>query len=70
MKYLLAIVLSITFLTITACNSSLSKIEGTELRKRAYRCVVETDLTAAEIQVCANIKRECKRRQDQGQFDC
>jgi hypothetical protein len=52
------------------CNSSLSEIEGSELRKRAYRCVIDTNLTAAELQVCQNIQRECKRRQSEGQFDC
>ncbi len=62
----MALLLSATI----GCNSSLSSIEGNELRKRAYLCVVDTNLTAAEIQVCKNIQRECKRRQAEGQFDC
>ena len=45
-------------------------MEGAELRKRAYRCVTDANLTTADIQICSNIQRECKRRQDEGQFDC
>jgi len=45
-------------------------MDGSELRKRAYSCLVETSSTAAEIQVCENIQRECLRRQKAGQFDC
>jgi hypothetical protein len=55
---------------VTACDSNLSTMEGGELRKRAYRCVIETNMTVAEIQICKNIQRECQRRQDTGQFDC
>lgn len=70
MKYLLALAIATSCLSITACNGSLSSIDGAELRKRAYKCVIEDNLTAAELQVCQNIQRECKRRQDAGQFDC
>lgn len=41
-----------------------------ELRERAYECEMSVDLTAAEIQVCKNIMRECKRREAKGQYDC
>lgn len=70
MKYLLAIALLVSCIILPACNSSLSSIEGAELRKRAYRCLIDTNLTAAELQVCQNVERECKRRQDDGVFDC
>ena len=70
MKYLLALAIATSCLSITACNVSLSSIDGAELRKRAYKCVIEDNLTTAELQVCQNIQRECKRRQDAGQFDC
>ena len=45
-------------------------MEGGELRERAYLCLIATDQSTAEIQVCKNIQRECKRRQKAGQFDC
>jgi hypothetical protein len=45
-------------------------MEGAELRARAYRCVIAVDQTAAQLQICENIQRECQRRQDAGQFDC
>ncbi|MFT6114406.1 MAG: hypothetical protein ACI9MS_003606 [Glaciecola sp.] len=70
MKYLLVVTLIASCLVVIACNSNLSSIEGVELRERAYRCVTETNMTTAEIQVCRNIQRECQRREDAGQFDC
>lgn len=56
--------------SLAGCESGLAEMEGSELRKRAHQCVVEPDSTAAESQVCQNIKRECLRRQKAGQFDC
>lgn len=56
--------------SLTACDSGLSSIAPSELRKRAYSCEMSVDLTAAEIQVCKNIKRECKRREKEGKYDC
>lgn len=70
MKYLLTVVLSTLCLILSACNSSLSSIEGDELRKRAYECLIDTNLSTAEIQICKNIQRECKRRQESGTYDC
>jgi hypothetical protein len=70
-KYLLLVVTLIaSCLVITACNSHLSGIESGELRKRAYRCATEMNMTTAEIQVCRNIQRECQLREEAGQFDC
>jgi hypothetical protein len=70
-KYLLiSAALFASCFMVTACDSNLSTMEGGELRKRAYRCVIETNMTVAEIQICKNIQRECQRRQDTGQFDC
>lgn len=71
MKYLL--ILNLTLLTVfsvSGCDSNFTQMDGAELRKRAYSCLVETSSTAAELQVCENIRRECERRQEAGQFDC
>ncbi|MFT7410135.1 MAG: hypothetical protein ACI9EX_000720 [Oleispira sp.] len=68
--YLLVVALIASCFVVTACNSHLSGVESGELRQRAYRCDIETNLTQAEIQVCKNIQRECQRREDAGQFDC
>lgn len=71
MKYLLLVVVLIaSCFVVTACNNSLSVTESSELRKRAYRCATEANMSSAEIQVCKNIQRECQRREDAGQFDC
>lgn len=56
--------------TLSACSSEFSSMDGAELRKRAYRCLSENNTTAASLQVCENIRRECERRQKAGNFDC
>ena len=71
MKSLFIYVVSIlTMVSLSSCGNNLTEMEASELRTRAYNCVVESSTTAAESQVCANIKRECLRRQKAGQFDC
>lgn len=69
-KALSFFIVVIGVLGITACDGGLSSIESSELRERAYKCEMSVDLSAAEIQVCKNILRECKRRQSKGQYDC
>lgn len=56
--------------SLLGCGNNFADMEGSELRKRAYNCVIESSSSAAESQVCENIKRECLRRQKAGQFDC
>ena len=70
MNYLLTVALLASYFTLTACDSNLSKLEGSALRERAYRCANEMNMTTAEIQVCKNIQRECQRRQNAGRFEC
>lgn len=71
MKYLFICALSfVSLISLVGCENAFSKMEGAELRARAYRCVIAVDQTAAELQVCKNIQRECQRRQDAGRFDC
>jgi len=70
-KYLLIINLAVlSMFSLLGCDSNFAQMDGAELRKRAYSCLIETSSTAAEIQVCENIQRECLRRQKAGQFDC
>jgi hypothetical protein len=69
-KALSVSILALSVFGVTACDSVLSSMEPSVLRERAYKCEMSVDLTAAEIQVCKNILRECKRRQSKGQYDC
>jgi len=48
----------------------MASMDKTELRKRFYHCENDSDLTAPELQVCKNIKRECQRRQKLGRYEC
>ena len=70
MKYLLTASMLIACFTITACDSQMASMDKTELRKRFYHCENDSDLTAPELQVCKNIKRECQRRQKLGRYEC
>tara|TARA_R110001583_G_scaffold7467_1_gene36910 strand:- start:2232 stop:2444 length:213 start_codon:yes stop_codon:yes gene_type:complete len=69
-NYLLTAALFASCFIVTACDSNLSRLDGSDLRERAYRCANEMNMTTAEIQVCKNIQRECQRRQDAGRFEC
>jgi hypothetical protein len=70
-NYLLIGVVFFSCITsLAGCENNFSAMEGSELRSRAYQCVIKASSTAAEEQVCENIQRECLRRQDAGQFDC
>lgn len=56
---------------LTGCfNNQYADIEDSELRRRAYRCVINSNPSTAEIQVCKNIRRECDRRREEGRFVC
>lgn len=71
MKYLFICLISLLGVaSLAGCENNFSEMEGSELRTRAYNCVIEPSSTAAELQVCENIQRECLRRQSAGQFDC
>jgi hypothetical protein len=67
LKYL---ALPLILLLLSACTNELAKIENDELRKRAYRCLIATNQTPAEIQVCKNLHRECERRRNEGNYAC
>lgn len=70
MKYLLTASILVACFSITACDSQMASIDKSELRKRFYDCENALDLTAPELQVCKNIKRECQRRQKLGRYEC
>ena len=66
----LKFILVMSVLLVSACTNELAEIKDSELRSRAYRCVVEADQSTAEIQVCKNLERECERRREEGNFVC
>ncbi|MDK2779349.1 MAG: hypothetical protein KYX62_16985 [Pseudomonadota bacterium] len=55
---------------LTGCSSELESVSDKDLRRRHYECQHAVNLTAAEIQVCHNIRRECERRAAAGNFVC
>ena len=51
-------------------DSALSTMPNAELRKQNYHCQMAGSLSAAEIQVCRNIRRECDDRASKGNYVC
>lgn len=67
MKYLLYLPL----LFLTACdNTGMSHLSDKELRQRHAKCRMSIGLSAPEIQVCKNLKRECENRASDGNYAC
>ncbi|NVK37161.1 MAG: hypothetical protein HWE18_04490 [Gammaproteobacteria bacterium] len=64
-------VLSLSILLV-ACGNDISRLSDDDLRKKIQECdyAIESEMTAAEHQVCDNYHRECKRRFDEGRFVC
>ena len=57
-------------LTLTACSGGLEHISDRDLRMRYYECRHAVNKSAAELQVCQNIRRECERRAAQDNYVC
>ncbi|MBV1960337.1 MAG: hypothetical protein KUG48_01865 [Oleibacter sp.] len=69
----LRVIVLLSVMLLSACNywnSSYGKMPDKELRERNYRCQMAGSLSAAEIQVCKNIRRECDVRADNGIYVC
>ncbi|MBE0481977.1 MAG: hypothetical protein IBX52_00620 [Bacterioplanes sp.] len=67
MKYLVWLMV----LFMSGClNNTLKDTPDRELRQRHYQCRMAVNLSAAEIQVCQNVSRECDRRARKGHFAC
>jgi len=65
------LIVMVTF--ISGCGLVESPFADTpdkELRERNYRCQMASSLSAPEIQVCKNIRRECDARAEKGNFVC
>mgnify|MGYP003624472900 CR=1 FL=1 len=55
---------------LAACGDVMGDLSDRDLRHRHYECQVATRSSAAELQVCANVKRECDRRAKSGHYAC
>lgn len=63
--------LLLALLLLVGCgNGQFSSMSDKELRQRDYRCKMMANPSTAEIQVCKNIRRECKRRAESGNYAC
>ena len=62
--------LSLVMVGLSGCESDMADINDRDLRQRNYECEMGTNLGVAQLQVCANIKRECDRRAKAGHYAC
>lgn len=62
--------LFVFFLSACAEKDGLSGIDDKDLRSQNYHCMHAVNLTAAELQVCKNVRRECEKRAAKGNYVC
>lgn len=63
----------VSLVLLPGCDTGmndLGELSDRELRHRNYECQMATNLGAAKLQVCANLKRECERRAKAGHYAC
>jgi hypothetical protein len=66
----LRLLLLMTALFMSACESKWEKMPDDELAAKASECLNMNDPAPAMIQVCKNYKRECERRRKTGKYVC
>ncbi|MCY0964627.1 hypothetical protein [Parathalassolituus penaei] len=55
---------------LSGCSGDMAGVSDRDLRQKHYHCQMSTNLSAAEIQVCANVRRECDARAKSGHYAC
>ncbi len=66
----LQVLLVMSAVFLTACESKWEKMPDDQLAAKASECVAEDDPSSAMIQVCKNYERECERRRELGFYIC
>lgn len=70
LKTLIAPLVVVSSIGITACESKWEKMPDDELAMKSSECLGVSDPAPAMIQVCKNYKRECERRREEGIYVC
>lgn len=65
-----ALLLLLVPAVLVACSGHYESLDDRDLRQRHYQCQHATSLSAAELQICQNIQRECQRRARNGDYVC
>ena len=65
-----ALVLSLSAIVLSGCDSKWEKIPDHALAEKQAECLAIDDPAAAMIQVCKNYQRECERRRENGIYAC
>lgn len=65
---LICIVLTSAFLV--ACEGGLKSMSNQELAAKNDECVRGNPTSPGKVTACENIKKECARRREEGNFAC
>ena len=66
----LSILALLTVVSLSACKGGLKDLSNQELAAKADECVQGNPTSPGRVTACENIKSECARRREQGNFAC
>lgn len=66
----LVVVLLIGSLGLMACDKGLRGLTNQELVAKNDECVMGNPTAPGRVTACENIKKECARRRDDGNYAC
>ena len=55
---------------LQACDGGLKKLSNQELAAKNDQCVQGNPTAPGKVTACENIRKECMRRREQGNFAC
>lgn len=55
---------------LTACEGGLRSLSNQELAAKNDECVRGNPTSPGKVTACENIKKECARRREEGNFAC
>ncbi len=64
----LSLILSIVL--VVACEGKMQKMSNQELAAKNDECVQKNPTSPGKVTACENIRKECERRREQGNFAC
>lgn len=60
----------LTSLCLAACEGGLKSMSNQELAAKNDECVRGNPTSPGKVTACENIKKECARRREEGNFAC
>ncbi|VUD67607.1 hypothetical protein TDB9533_03880 [Thalassocella blandensis] len=64
------IMVSFTVTTLMACEGGMKSMSNQELAMKNDECVQGNPTSPGKVTACENIRKECERRREDGNFAC